>query len=220
MKTFLNLIIGSSLILVLSTSAFAGALGTLNSFTSGTPAVAADVNDNFTAVKTEVNDNNTRITTNKSEIDTNASDILINANAMPGVEFSSEGTCCSDVTVTSAEYQNVILNAPSSGFAIVSATADCQLVHVNTTDTLAQSIRIALSTTSANTITSSRMSFTLPGSAGSGAHFSTCATQQVFTVTAGVNTFYLNADAVLPRSGESAAIGWINLHAIFVPNRY
>jgi hypothetical protein len=46
-----------------------------NTFTSDTPAVAAEVNANFTAVKTAVDDNNARITANKARQDTHASDI-------------------------------------------------------------------------------------------------------------------------------------------------
>lgn len=46
-----------------------------NTFTSGTPAVAADVNANFDAVAAGVNDNDSRITTNNGSISTNASDI-------------------------------------------------------------------------------------------------------------------------------------------------
>ena len=47
-----------------SLSAQAGSLTIPNSFTSGTAAVAADVNANFSAIVTEVDDNDTRITTN------------------------------------------------------------------------------------------------------------------------------------------------------------
>lgn len=48
-------------LLLLTCSAQAGVLTVPNSFTSGTPAVATEVNQNFTAVKTEVDDNDGRI---------------------------------------------------------------------------------------------------------------------------------------------------------------
>ena len=49
-----------------------------NTFTAGTPAVAADVNANFTAVESAVDDNNTNITTNATGITTNAAGIITN----------------------------------------------------------------------------------------------------------------------------------------------
>ena len=53
-----------------------------NTFTAGTPAVAADVNANFTAVESAVDDNNTNITTNASGIASNALNIS-NITSMP-----------------------------------------------------------------------------------------------------------------------------------------
>jgi len=48
--------------LVVAAVAFGSSLTVPNTFTTGTPARAAEVNANFTAVKTAVDDNNTRIT--------------------------------------------------------------------------------------------------------------------------------------------------------------
>ncbi len=44
-------------------TAFAGNLDVPNTFVSGTTAQASEVNDNFTEVETEVNDNDSRIST-------------------------------------------------------------------------------------------------------------------------------------------------------------
>lgn len=55
--------------------AYAGSVTVPNTFSSGTPAVAAEVNANFSAVASEVNDNDGRITTNAGAIATNTSDI-------------------------------------------------------------------------------------------------------------------------------------------------
>jgi len=49
-----------------------------NAFTSGTKAVAAEVNANFSAVKGAVDDNDARVTTNAAGIATNAGDIATN----------------------------------------------------------------------------------------------------------------------------------------------
>jgi trimeric autotransporter adhesin len=60
MKTFITAVI-VNLSLIAMPTAFAGEVVGLNSFTAGTPARAANVNDNFTAVKTAVDDNHARI---------------------------------------------------------------------------------------------------------------------------------------------------------------
>ena len=82
-----------------------------NSFTSGTPAVAAEVNANFDAVATGVNDNDSRTTTNTSDIATNAAvigtntaDIATNASAIGtnvtniGVNTAAIATNTADIT--------------------------------------------------------------------------------------------------------------------------
>ena len=67
--------VAASVALVVSASSVTG----LKTFTAGETAVAQDVNDNFTAVKTAVDDNDTRITTNATNITTNATNITTNA---------------------------------------------------------------------------------------------------------------------------------------------
>lgn len=187
------------IMLLFACAAIAGSLTVPNIFTSGTKALASEVNDNFDAVKTEVDDNDLR---------------------MPGVAFVDENTCCSDVGTSEMEHQSIAIDAPTTGYVIVSYNGVCRLHHVNAATTIVQSIVIGISTTSGNTVTANRKSFTLPGNAGTGVHSVPCATQQVFPVTTGSATFYLNTVAVLPTAGESASIGWGNLHAVFVPNQY
>ena len=67
----------------------AGTLVVPNSFSAGTPAIAAEVNGNFTAVQIEVNDNDSRITGNDSRITSNTSRVEVLegfANSTPPVE--------------------------------------------------------------------------------------------------------------------------------------
>lgn len=54
--------------LLLSSTVQAGPLTTPNNFTAGTPAVAGEVNENFEAVATSVNDNDSRIAVLEAEI--------------------------------------------------------------------------------------------------------------------------------------------------------
>lgn len=65
-----SLISTSTAILLVLTSAdvFASSVDVPNTFTAGTPAVAAEVNANFDAVATSVNDNDSRITGNTDAI--------------------------------------------------------------------------------------------------------------------------------------------------------
>ena len=74
MKIKNNIIALSTILIMMFTpTVMAGQVGSMTTFTSGTAAVASEVNGNFTAVETAVNDNDTRTTTNASDISTNQS---------------------------------------------------------------------------------------------------------------------------------------------------
>lgn len=64
--------------------AWAGNVTLPYTFTDGTPAVAAEVNANFIAVETAVDDNDTRISNNTTAISNNAGGISNNATAISG----------------------------------------------------------------------------------------------------------------------------------------
>jgi len=85
--------------LVIGGGARAGQLTIPNSFTSGTAASAADVNANFTAVETAVNDNDTRLT------------------GMPGIEYryDSSGTSLT-AAYSNAGAQSITVSAPAAGY--------------------------------------------------------------------------------------------------------
>jgi hypothetical protein len=69
MKTRIRSFVIVSIILpFIASPAVAGSVNILNIFTTGTPAVADEVNQNFDAVKTAVDDNDTHITTNNDKI--------------------------------------------------------------------------------------------------------------------------------------------------------
>lgn len=72
-------------------SVSAGQVGTLIDFQAGTPAVADDVDQNFSDVREEVNDNDNRITTNTSKISTNTTAIQGNTTAIKGNATAIQG---------------------------------------------------------------------------------------------------------------------------------
>jgi hypothetical protein len=90
------LIIGSSVAV-----AYAGTVTLPNTFTAGTPAVADQVNANFTAVKNAVDDNNARFPTAWFHEDDNSTAYIDNTN----------------VTIAS-----LAITAPSDGIVLVNAS--------------------------------------------------------------------------------------------------
>ena len=77
------------LIMIIFTVAYptswADTVAPLTTFTSNTPAKASEVNDNFTAIKTAVDDNATDITTKQNQVSGNcASGSSIRAIALDG----------------------------------------------------------------------------------------------------------------------------------------
>ncbi|MFO7594402.1 MAG: hypothetical protein R6X15_10210 [Pseudomonadota bacterium] len=65
-----------------TTSAMAGQVDTMTTFEADTPAVAAEVNGNFDAVKSAVDDNDSRITANEENINTNTDNITVNTDSI------------------------------------------------------------------------------------------------------------------------------------------
>lgn len=102
-----------------------------NTFTSGTPAVAAEVNANFDAVATSVNDNDSRVTTNTANITTNTGNITTNAgnintntadiatNAADILALQGSTSCPSDMVAVGSicvdMYEASIWDAPTGG---------------------------------------------------------------------------------------------------------
>jgi hypothetical protein len=75
MNRSICLLLAFALGLFIFTSSHASEVTIPNTFTSGTTAVAAEVNANFTAVKDAVDDNDAAITENSEAIDTNTAAI-------------------------------------------------------------------------------------------------------------------------------------------------
>jgi hypothetical protein len=75
-----------AIVMLMTGQVWAGSVATLNTFSSGTPAKASEVNQNFAAVKSAVDDNNGRVMANASAISGNTSNITSNANAISALQ--------------------------------------------------------------------------------------------------------------------------------------
>lgn len=107
--------------------AFAGTVDIPNTFTAGTPAVAADVNDNFDAVETAVDDNAANIQTNSMSITTNSEDIdtlqtdvtnLQNATPSCPTDMTQVGDFCIDT------FEATLFDAATGGNRIANRLGD------------------------------------------------------------------------------------------------
>lgn len=96
MKTNLKLIVSYGLFIGLGTQAWAGEVTIPNSFTPGTPAVAAQVNANFNAVATEVNDNDARITSNTNNKQNRVNGSCPTGSSIRAIDVNGGVTCETD----------------------------------------------------------------------------------------------------------------------------
>lgn len=103
--------------------AHAGPVGPLTTFTANTTAKASEVNANFTAVKSAVDDNDGRITSNAAGISTNATGITTNA---AGIATNASGIA-SNTTAIGGK-QNRVTGVCAVGSAIRTVNADGTVV--------------------------------------------------------------------------------------------
>ena len=127
MKPTRNILFG---VVVASVALMAGSVTIPNTFTANTTAKASEVNANFSAVKTAVDDNDNRIKGNTEEIRTNISNIQTNASNIAGAITDINATggltgggSSGDVTVRRAD--GYVAIAPAT-FAVYEDT-NCSL---------------------------------------------------------------------------------------------
>ncbi|MBI3188770.1 MAG: hypothetical protein HYZ31_13000 [Gammaproteobacteria bacterium] len=113
MKTSTQYFLTTILMTIMADALLADSLTVPNTFTAGTPAIAADVNANFAAVKAAVDDNNARITTNTSDINSNAAAITSNSVAITNLDTAK---------------QNRVTGSCAAGYAIRTVNADGSVV--------------------------------------------------------------------------------------------
>jgi hypothetical protein len=116
----------ATLCLLLSTSSWAGSLDVPNTFSSGTPAVAADVNANFKAVKTAVDDNDGRIVINTNTLS------VVGTQANTNTSNITANTTAAADNATAAAANATSIEALQTSLAALQATVDAQATAIST----------------------------------------------------------------------------------------
>lgn len=237
MKTIYALV-SSSILIFTSTCAVAGSVTGLTTFSANTTARASEVNDNFTAVKTAVDDNDSRINTNTSDIGANASDISTNASNISGntanittnasaistLQANSAGVKTAEagggvqITNSYAEYMSLSVTVPAAGNIIVFASGS---VYLNVASASAQLIRVKVSDTPADVSETPGIQFIRSPnvSATGAANVYPFSIVKVFSVSAsGTHTYYLNMWHQVGSATATAQTDDMTFTALYVPN--
>lgn len=174
-------------------------------FSGGQTLTATDLNSNFSAVKTAVDDNAGRVAALE--------------NSRPGVEFT-DGTSTSLPTDGSVvEVARTTVTAPAAGYVLVEASGYFAIGHVGGATSLA---RTSVSDSATPSITFlGAAQHGMPSGAAGGTYKAPLSGSHVFSVaSAGTYTFYLYADLFYIGSGGNATVYHPFLHAVYLPARY
>jgi len=90
----------------------AGPVGPLTTFSANTTAKASEVNGNFTAVKSAVDDNDGRIASNAAGVATNAAGIASNAAAIASKQNRVTGACVVGSSIRTVNADGTVVCEP------------------------------------------------------------------------------------------------------------
>jgi hypothetical protein len=241
------MVITLSLLALAAWSAWAGSIdptADLTQFSAHTPAVADQVNGNFTVVADEVTNNAADIATKQNRVTGTCPEgesiRKINANGsvtcepddtggdLAGIDFKSYRTAGGfDVTRTTQTVTSVAVTAPTDGWVLASASGNTYIDHnKGATGSLLKYILTTSGSYSipdiiVGSLPESLRFFSVPSAAHPGMYTGTLATHRVFEVQGDTTkTIYLRARAGLPGSASDVSIVSVSIQAIFVPNRY
>ena len=99
MKKLILLFLLVAVFISAAETAKSGNLTVPNSFSTGQVIEAADMNANFSAVETAIDDNDSRITTNAGNISSNSTNISSNSTAISSKQDRVTGTCASGSSI-------------------------------------------------------------------------------------------------------------------------
>jgi hypothetical protein len=141
MKTNLKMLWVAALFSLASGGSLAGSVAPLTTFTAGTTAQASQVNGNFNAVSTAVNDNNARITTNTTNITANTTAISTKQDRVTGTcatssairAINADGTVVCESTSATTGYMTV------SAVGAIPRNSAYETTQTNTGDSVGRS---------------------------------------------------------------------------------
>jgi len=116
--------------MLFSSGASAAPYTIANTFIAGTPAIAGQVNANFTAAKTAIDDNDARVTANAATAATNATNIAANtasaATNAANIATNTASAATNATAITALQLTNpvtTVINVPAGGAALANGTA-------------------------------------------------------------------------------------------------
>lgn len=187
-------------------SSWAGSVTIPNTFVAGTTARASEVNANFSAVETAVDDNDARIATNAAAL-----------NGMPGIDYTtSTGSFLTTDTDTVVISQTI--TAPTAGYVIAIYGGIYDIIHQTGTLTY---MRLWINTNGGDSYTGNAfMAKIIPANLPSDVYYSPASLFFTTSVPAGSTTFYVMGDSNQAAGSTDAEIYMNRLSLLFFPERY
>ena len=179
-----------------------------NTFIAGNPISAAEMNANFAAVKTAVDDNFNKLVSVKTTVDDNF-------NKLPAQKTYVTGGGGVTLPATSTGLFSITFTAPSNGYVLAIASGT---VYLNVSASQ-QLVRIKLSTTPGDTAEDGYVAFIRNDSMPAGVSMHPFANNRIISVTAGsIYTIYLNYWHQLgSASCVSCAVDDTQMSVLFIP---
>jgi hypothetical protein len=169
-----------------------------NSFSDGDVISAGEMNANFAAVKTAV--------------DANESAVAALQTAQPGAAQVLGTTATTTVDTTLSSVLSLDVAAPATGYAVVTAAGEAELIHTSGTATYINQLGVAPNPTSLPTI--DEVDIEIPSGAASGIYRQAFSVTRVFPLSAGTTTFYLDA---VKGAGGTIYLNNMRMTAIYLP---
>lgn len=179
-------------------------------------------------IKSEVNNNDNRISTNTDDITALETNKSVSVHDRTNCSLLITNDCTDTLTTTVSEVTKVEIDAPSPGKVLVSFSGQYQVAHtVGTSDAFC--IEIDTSATAAPypncdgqrtirnfSIDASHRAITIPADVTTRFHQGGVHSQQVFTVTTGTHTYYLRGQS--NSTGINISLRQSNMIAQFIPD--